>query len=57
MPTNSAAWNSFPERKHGVEVELTFGILPPADLDELLDIGDFGRHLDAPDVTCACGRG
>lgn len=24
--------------------ERTLGILAPADLDELLDIGDFGRH-------------
>lgn len=24
----------------------TLSILAPADLDELLDIGDFGRHLD-----------
>ena len=24
---------------------LTFGILPPADFDEFLDIGDFLRHL------------
>lgn len=23
---------------------LTRGILPPADLDELLDVGDFARH-------------
>jgi len=22
----------------------TFGILPPRDLEELLDVGDFGRH-------------
>ena len=24
----------------------TLGILAPADLDELLDVGNFGRHLD-----------
>jgi hypothetical protein len=24
----------------------TLGILAPADLDELLDVGDFGRHFD-----------
>ena len=24
----------------------TGGILPPADLDELLDVGDFARHLE-----------
>jgi hypothetical protein len=26
--------------------ERTLGILAPADLDELLDIADFGRHFD-----------
>ena len=25
---------------------LTFGILAPGDLEELLDVGSFGRHLD-----------
>jgi hypothetical protein len=30
---------------HGEIVTRTLGILAPADLDELLDIGDFGRHL------------
>jgi hypothetical protein len=29
----------------GKIVKRTAGILAPADLDELLDIGDFGRHL------------
>jgi hypothetical protein len=26
--------------------KLTFGILAPRDLEELLDVGGFGRHLD-----------
>lgn len=38
----------------------TLGILAPADLDELLDIGDFGRHLDGvvcDGEMCDCCRG
>lgn len=31
--------------------KLTRGILPAADLDELLDIGDFGRHLEGRRLT------
>jgi len=26
--------------------KLTFGILTPRDLEKLLDVGGFGRHLD-----------
>jgi hypothetical protein len=26
--------------------KLTFGILPPRDLEELLNVGGFGGHLD-----------
>ena len=29
--------------------DLTGGILPPADLDELLDVGDFLRHDGQPE--------
>jgi hypothetical protein len=30
----------------GRVVQRTPGILAPADLDELLDVGNFGRHFD-----------
>lgn len=37
-------WNG--RLEHWSLGERTFRILAPADLDELLDIGDFGRHDD-----------
>lgn len=39
------------ERIHG-RTERTLGVLSPADLDELLDVGDFGRHGGR---ICVCG--
>jgi hypothetical protein len=41
---------AFREREREDRAKLTLGILPPADLNELLDIGDFGRHLEGADV-------
>jgi hypothetical protein len=43
--------SSFDKKKREERAKLTLGILPPADLNELLDIGDFGRHLEGPDVV------
>lgn len=40
-----------------MERKLTLGILPPADLDEVLDIGDFGRHLGGPEGVAASTGG
>lgn len=41
---NNATTSNTPPTDSGGE--RTLSILAPADLDELLDIGDFGRHLD-----------
>jgi hypothetical protein len=40
--------SSFYDRSHShIEIgRRTLGILAPADLDELLNVGNFGRHLD-----------
>ena len=35
-----------PQLSPGGSGRRTLGILAPADLDELLDVGNFGRHLD-----------
>jgi hypothetical protein len=39
------SWGEIGRRRSGLD-KRTFGILPASDLEEVLDVGDFGRHLD-----------